>query len=213
VAVNPFVLLSYKLSCRSDAKKDMKICGKELGEFVPTPFARSHGATGSQAASYRGLAKVLEDLEYSPGDSFIDIGCGKGRVLAYLAGTGYPGRITGVELNPQVAYAARSWSARYPGIEVIEGDAFKLDYNEYNVLFMYRPMETDAFISFIYQLEQTLTHSVKLYYYADSQSGYFLNDRQGWNLIRREDIYRVKGFYIHKKPQRFSVWEYRPDRV
>ena len=86
----------------------------------------------------------------------------------------------------------------------------RLDYNAYNVLFMYRPMETDTFKTFIEYLENTLTHSIKLYYYADMQSGYYLNERAGWKLIKREEIYRVRGYYIHKTPQRYSVWEYSP---
>ena len=67
-----------------DAGKDKKISGRNLGVFVPTPFANSHGATGSQSAPYLGLAKVMEDFDPKPEDSFIDIGCGKGRVIAYL---------------------------------------------------------------------------------------------------------------------------------
>ena len=62
-----------------DAGRDKKISGRNLGVFVPTPFAKSHGATGSQSAPYLGLAKVMEDFDPKPDDSFIDIGCGIGR--------------------------------------------------------------------------------------------------------------------------------------
>lgn len=206
--LNPVVVLSNRLSCRLDAARDRKISGKNLGEFVPTPFAKTHGATGSQSAPYLGLDVVLEDLDLSPDDSFIDIGCGKGRVIAYLLKKGCTCKITGVEINPQVAFVARSWSSHIPNVEIIEGDAMRLDYNAYNVLFMYRPMETDTFKTFIEHLENTLTHKIKLYYYADMQSGYYLNERAGWKLIKREEIYRVCGYYIHKTPQRYSVWEY-----
>ena len=195
--VNPFVLISNRLSCRRDARIDRKICGVELGEFVPTPFAESHGATGSQSAPYSGLEVVLGDLKVTPQDSIIDIGCGKGRILAYLA-------------SPEVCEVAKEWTSRcFPDIEVIEGDAYGLDFDDYTIMIMYRPMETDTFIGFIEQLENSLTHNIKLYYYADGQSGYILNERPGWNLIERRDIYRVKGYYIHKVPQRYSVWEYK----
>ena len=73
-----------------DAGRDRKISGMNLGVFVPTPFAKSHGATGSQSAPYLGLAKVMEDFKPGPEDSFIDIGCGKGRVIAYLLSKNYP---------------------------------------------------------------------------------------------------------------------------
>ena len=208
--INPFVSISNRLSCRRDARLDRKICGMELGAFVPTPYGESHGATGSQSAPYLGLGVVLKDLKATPEDSIIDIGCGKGRILAYLASLGLPCKITGIEINPEVCEVAKAWtSRRHPDIEVIEGDAYGLDFDDYTIMIMYRPMETDTFIGFIEQLENSLTHNIKLYYYADGQSGYVLNDRPGWNLIERHDIYRVKGYYIHKVPQRYSVWEYR----
>lgn len=208
--INPFVELSFRLSCKLDNKRDKEFCGKELGVFVPTPFAKSHGATGSQSAPYPGLDIVLKDLILTPEDSFIDIGCGKGRVLAYLAGKGYTCTLTGVEINSQVADVARSWSSGFRNIEIIEGDAFGLDFNDYTVLFMYRPMDMETFILFVNLLEMTLNHDIRFYYYADGESGFYLNERPGWRLKKREDIYRVNGRYIHTVPQRYSVWTYTP---
>ncbi|MBP5655078.1 MAG: class I SAM-dependent methyltransferase [Clostridiales bacterium] len=207
---NPFVALSVKISRRLDSARDKKTCGEDLGRFVASPYSESHGATGSQSAPYRGLEEIFGNIDLTPEDSFIDIGCGKGRVLAYLAGTGAPCRITGVELNPEVASVAGRWSARFPNVEVINGDAFDLDYNGYTVLFMYRPMEKDTFMDFIDMLEKSLTHNITFIYYADGQSGYYLNDRPGWKLIKRKEIMGAGGLYIHKEPQRYSIWKYSP---
>lgn len=206
--VNPFVALSFKLSCRRDIKRDRAFCGRELGEFVPSPFEESHGATGSQAAPYEGLDIVLKDLDLKPDDSIIDIGCGKGRAIAYMLSHGIINKITGIEINPVVAKIAREWTAKFPNVEIIEGDAFGLDYNDYDVLYMYRPMDTGAFICFVELLEQTLTHDIKLFYYVDTQSGFYINGRAGWTLEKQEFIYKVHGHYIHKNPQRYSVWTY-----
>lgn len=181
-----------------------------LGAFVPTPYAESHGATGSQSAPYPGLDIILGDIVLTREDSFIDIGCGKGRVIAYMVSRKFPCRITGIEINPDVASVAGRWTARLPNVEIIEGDAFGLDYNDYTVLFMYRPMETFTFKMFVEFLEDTLTHPVTLYYYVDSQSGYYLNDRPGWKLITRQQLFFAKGRFIHKEPQRYSVWSYDP---
>ena len=208
--MNPFVVLSNKFSCRLDSNKDRKISGRNLGVFVPTPYAKNYGSTGSQSVPYLGIDEVLKDLRLTSDDSFIDIGCGKGRVIAYLLDRGCPCKITGIEINPQVASVAKEWTKAYPKVEIIEGDAFGLDYNDYTVLFMYRPMETDTFKLFVELLEMQLNHSIKLYYYVDAQSGYYLNDRPGWNLIKREEIFRIKGRYIHKEPQRYSIWTYEP---
>ena len=88
--MNPFIALSNRLSCKLDERRDKKICGMSLGAFVPTPYAESHGATGSQSAPYPGLDIILRDLVLAKEDSFIDIGCGKGRVIAYMASRGFP---------------------------------------------------------------------------------------------------------------------------
>ncbi len=184
----------------------------ELGVFVPTPFAESHGATGSQSAPYLGLDKILKDLVLTRDDSFIDIGCGKGRVISYMVSRGFPCKLTGIEINPDVSEVARKWTSRFPNIEIIEGDAFGLDYNDYTVLFMYRPMEEFTFKMFVELLESTLTHDIRFYYYVDAQSGYYLNDRPGWKLIKREEMFFVRGLYIHKEPQRYSEWVYSPDK-
>ena len=208
--VNPFIALSNRISCALDNRRDLKICGEKLGVFVPSPFSKEIGATGCQSAPYKGLDVVLKDLTLSSNDSFVDIGCGKGRVIAYLVGKGAPCSITGIEINPEVASVASRWTKRCRNVEIIEGDAFGLDYNDYTVLFMYRPMESDVFICFVNLLEMTLTHPVKFYYYADGQSGYYLNDRPGWKLIERQEIHHAGGMYIHRVPQRFSVWQYTP---
>ena len=210
--MNPIIELSNKISCAIDNKKDRKICGTELGVFVPTPFAESHGATGSQSAPYLGLDRILKDLVLTRDDSFIDIGCGKGRVISYMVSRSFPCRLTGIEINPDVSEVARRWTSRYPNIEIIEGDAFGLDYNDYTVLFMYRPMEEFTFKMFVELLESTLTHDIRFYYYVDAQSGYYLNDRPGWKLIKREEMFFVRGLYIHKEPQRYSEWVYSPDK-
>ena len=89
-----------------------------LGRFVPTPFSGSHGATGSQSIPYKGLEDIFENVRLTPDDSFIDIGCGKGRVLAYMAERQMPCRLTGIELNPDVASIARRWSSSYSNIEI-----------------------------------------------------------------------------------------------
>ena len=90
------------------------------------------------------------------------------------------------------------------------GDAFALNYDKYTVMFMGRPFLPDMFYRFIEKLEQDMTHPLKFYYWVDQQSGDFLNNRPGWNMHRREWIYKKNGFYLASSPQRDSVWTYTP---
>ena len=208
--IYPVVALSLKISRFLDHRRDKSICGMSLARFVPSRYKETHGATGSQSAPYRGLEEIFGHISPDSSGSFIDIGCGKGRVLAYMISINAKFALTGVEIDPDIASVAKSWTGRYPGVNVICGNAFDLDYNDYSVLFMYRPMETDTFKEFIDYLEGHLRRKVTLYYYADSQSGYYLNDRTNWRLISRHEIFKVKGLYIHREPQRYSIWTYDP---
>ena len=193
-----------------DGRKDKKICGCSLVKYVPSLYRETMGATGSEATCYWALDKIFEGESLDENDSFIDVGCGKGRVLAYLVSKNYPCSLTGIELNKDVAQYAQSWAQRYKKISIIHGNAFEHDYNSYTVLFLGRPFETEAFHSFINMLEKNLTHPVRFFYWWDTQSGDYLENRKGWTRVRREMIYKSHGLYMYRCPQRFSLWEYTP---
>lgn len=193
-----------------DDRKDKKICGCSLVKYVPSLYRETMGATGSEATCYRALDKIFGDVILDKNDSFIDIGCGKGRVLAFMQRKGYPCKITGIELNKDVASYAQKWASRYDNITILNGNAFDLDYNDYSVLFLGRPFETETFCKFIDQLEDVLKRKVRLFYWWDMQSGAYLENRKGWTMIRRGFIYKSHGLYMYHCPQRYTLWEYTP---
>ena len=193
-----------------DGRKDKRICGCSLVKYVPSLYRETMGATGSEATCYWALDKIFKGESFDENDSFIDVGCGKGRVLAYMIKKDYPCSLTGIELNKDVASYAQSWAQRYKKINIIHGNAFELDYNDYTVLFLGRPFETETFHSFINMLERNLTHPVRFFYWWDSQSGDYLENRKGWVRKRREMIRKSHGLYMYYNPQGFSLWEYTP---
>ena len=149
---------------------DKKICGVSLLKYAPSEHREDMGATGSQSTRYWMLDDVFGDSFPDDTDSVIDVGCGRGRLLAYMLKRGFKGRVTGIELNESVAEYAESWSRKYSNITVIPGDAFALDYNDYTVLFMARPFEPPFFANFLEKLESELAHPITLYYLCDRQS-------------------------------------------
>lgn len=193
-----------------DSIKDKKICGCSLVKYVPSLYRETMGATGSEATCYWALDKIFGDVILDKNDSFIDIGCGKGRVLAFMQKKGYPCKITGIELNKDVAEYAQKWASKYDNITILNGNAFELDYNDYSVLFMGRPFETETFYRFIDQLEEKLKRKIRLFYWWDTQSGAYLEKRKGWTMIRRDWIYKSHGLYMYHCPQRYTLWEYTP---
>jgi SAM-dependent methyltransferase len=60
-----------------------------------------------EPSGWLGLRRALRGIEVGPAQSFLDIGCGKGRVVAQAARRPF-GRVLGVELSPQLAESARS---------------------------------------------------------------------------------------------------------
>ena len=193
-----------------DGRKDKKICGCSLVKYVPSLYRETMGATGSEATCYWALDRIFEGECFDENDSFIDVGCGKGRVLAYMVSKKYPCSLTGIELNKEVADFAKSWAKKYSEINIINGNALELDYNEYNVLFMGRPFETETFHGFIDSIEKKLTHPIRMFYWCDTQSGDYLENRKGWVRKRREMIGKSHGLYMYYNPQGFSLWEYTP---
>lgn len=193
-----------------DAIQDKRICGCSLVKYVPSLFRESKGATGSQATRYCVLDEIFKDEKFTPNDSFMDIGCGKARVIAYLLKFHFPGKLYGIELNADVANFAKNWTKKYENISIINGDAFEYNFDAYNIFFLGRPFETEFFIKFIEKFEREMTHPVKVFYWWDQQSGNFLNHRDGWDLYRREWIFKKQGFYVSSTPQRFSIWTYTP---
>ena len=206
-----YIGASMRITHFFDGRKDKKICGCSLVKYVPSLYRETMGATGSEATCYWALDKIFEGESFDKNDSFIDVGCGKGRVLAYMQSKGYPCSMTGIELNADVAAYAQKWAEKYDNITILNGNAFELDYNEYTVLFMGRPFETETFYRFIDQLEEKLTHKIRLFYWWDTQSGAYLEERKGWTQKRRDWIFKSHGLYMYRCPQRYTIWEYTPD--
>ncbi len=192
---------------------DMRICGQSLSEYIPSLYRDDEngvGMTGSQSTYYPILKKIFSNVVITEKDSFLDVGCGMGRVLAFCVREKYPCLINGIEINEVPGKIAQSWSKKYDNVHVTIGDAFKIDYNQYTVLFLGRPFLPVTFSEFIQYLESQLTHPIKFIYWVDQQSGHLLMNRAGWTLKRREKIKRIYGVKLPGNSQWYSIWEYDP---
>ena len=192
---------------------DSITCGQSLVEYVPSVYrddAKGVGMTGSQSTHYLVLNRIFSHVTLSERDSFLDVGCGKGRVLAFLLKKHAPCKLSGIEINEAAAQVALDWTRKYKQVKVIQGDAFRLDYNAYTVLFMGRPFLPKTFLQFLETLETNLTHPIRLVYWVDQQSGYLLKDRPGWRRQFRETLKTVWGLKISRTPQSYSIWDYDP---
>lgn len=208
--IKKFISLSIRVTNFFDGIKDKRICGCSLVKYVPSLYRETMGATGSQSSCYWALDMIFAGQTFDADDAFIDVGCGKGRVLAYMTAKNYPCTLTGIELNKDVAAYAQNWAKAYENISIINGNAFEQDYNKYTVLFLARPFETETFYQFAEYLEKNLTKKIRLFYWWDTQSGEFLENRSGWKMVKRDRIFTSHGLFMYHCPQRYTIWEYTP---
>ena len=195
---------------------DMRICRQDLSEYIPSLFRddkKGVGMTGTQATHYLILKKIFAEVEIKETDSFLDVGCGMGRVLAYCVKEKFPCLINGVEINEVPGKIAASWSGRYKNVYVTIGDAFQLDFNEYTVLFLGRPFLPKTFVEFITLIESQLIHPITFIYWVDQQSGHYLLHRTGWTMRKRDVIREMYGFPLQMGPQGYSIWKYVPQDI
>ncbi len=208
--IRKYISLSIRVTRFFDGRKDKRICGCSLVKYVPSLYRETMGATGSESSCYWAIDTIFEGFSFDESDSFIDVGCGKGRILAYLTDKKCPCPLTGIELNKEVYEYAKKWTKAYPQITLIHGNAFEQDFNQYTVIFLARPFETDTFHHFIEYLENNLTHKIRLIYWWDTQSGNYLENRSGWDMLKREWIFTSHGLFMYRCPQRYTIWEYTP---
>ncbi|MCQ2192067.1 MAG: class I SAM-dependent methyltransferase [Paludibacteraceae bacterium] len=210
----PFMTFVKKVLCKIalfyDYIWDLIICHCSLVKYVPSIYRESLGGTGSQSSPYWVLDEIFCNITLTENDSFVDVGCGKGRVLAFLLRNKAKCSISGIELNEEVANYAKAWSKRYPNVTVLNENAFEIDYNQFTVLFLFRPFETETFRKFIEKIEQEISHPIRFIYYADTQSGNLLKDRPGWLMKQRNWVWKKYGLYLSMIPQRWSEWTYTP---
>ncbi len=85
-------------------------------------WARLHEATDRQLAEVGDA--VLSLLAAKPGESILDLGCGAGTTtLAIAEGVGLAGRVTGVDISPDLVARTRQRARPFPQVTVIEADA------------------------------------------------------------------------------------------
>jgi SAM-dependent methyltransferase len=128
---------------------------------------------------------VVADLAIDPAEfTFVDVGCGKGAVLLLAAKAGFK-RITGLELSPSLAAAARRNIASSRGIPLdgVELEVVCIDAAEWDlpdaplVLFLFNPLPREPLRRFLERVRASVENSprpvVVVYVYPLVRSAVF----------------------------------------
>lgn len=82
------------------------------------------------------LLRCLDDLDLSPGDRFLHVGCGVGYYTAIEAVAVAGGTVVGIELDSRLAERARRNLRRWPNVTVLEGDGSEVTSQPFDAIFV-----------------------------------------------------------------------------
>jgi precorrin-6B methylase 2 len=100
---------------------------------------------GYEPTPYHVLPEILRHI--SSGDVFVDLGCGKGRVLWFVATRRRLKKIVGIEVVPELAQIARQNMAKYrllTPVTIVEEDVSQADLGDGTVYFLFDPFTEEA---------------------------------------------------------------------
>ena len=187
--------LSWKLIEINNFFVDMNICKCSLADKDDSSF-------------YWLLDVIFENAEITQFDSFLDIGCGKGRVLSYFVKNGFACKITGVEKDKQLFELARSWGEKYKNLSIINTDIFDLPLDSFNVFYYFNLLNKPDFERFIKKIEKEILHPITIYACNDIFFD-MLEHRPGWTKHKQYKTRDLKNI-ISICNIRNSVWGYNP---
>jgi len=167
-----------------------------------------------EPSGWRALRSALRGIEIGPDDGFVDIGCGKGRVL--LQATRRPfGRVLGVELSPQLAEQARQLVTggkrrRCGSVEVVVADVTRWEVpDDITIAYAYNALSGESLQQMLDRLADSVQRSPRrlLFVYANpeheeevlSHPALELLERRGRRRWRPEDPRRTSIFKVKSR--------------
>ena len=111
------------------------------------PELHSNGTVAYGTVAYRAIFKILRFLSLKDTDVFVDIGCGKGRVICSVARCDVA-EVIGVEYLPDLCEAARRNVRRLrrkrAPISVVNARAESFDFTRGSVFYLFNPLDRRA---------------------------------------------------------------------
>jgi predicted RNA methylase len=139
--------LREEMSLRIDRSLGVQTTDEVLANLVGADIKVFR--TTQRALGWTGVWRLLRHLNLKPGDVFLDIGCGGGRVICGAARTGAT-RVIGLDIDPRMADLARAnvggLRGRRGAFEVLAADATSYRVpDDVNEVFLYNPFVGEVF--------------------------------------------------------------------
>ena len=193
---------------------DRCVCGTSLACRETTRF-RVQGAHDPTPTPYFVLEKLFGHFSFDAGSHLLDVGCSTGRVLAHFLRAGYPGRATGVELDPELAEVAQAWTAPHENVQVIQGSVLDLDLSGFTDYYLFNPFDSNVLSKLIHAIEEQAAHPVTVVHMSDNGEVWWYLGRPGWSEVASgtfQDFKNGRGYpvRIYDDPQHWTVWRFDP---
>jgi SAM-dependent methyltransferase len=143
--------------------------------------------------SYLAIMAILRSLSLKPSDVFVDLGCGKGRVLCCASRFNIQ-EIIGVEINKALCDIAERNARKLHGkkscIKILNVSAKDFDYRRGTVYYLFNPFGVSTLSSVLTKLEQ----SARLYprkiriVYVNPVDEFLLAERSWLEMYDRWDV-------------------------
>lgn len=154
---------------------DVRIGGVPLAGSIRTKYGEQ-GAKDTANSSYAMVREIFEQIGVASNDVLVDIGCGKGRVINWWL-LHYPhNKITGIELDPNIAVFTKRRLRKYKNVNIIAGDAITNIPREGTIFYMYNPFNAEIMERFKNQLIEMNMLDIKLVYLNAVYIEVFEND-------------------------------------
>jgi SAM-dependent methyltransferase len=120
--------------------------GGFTGGVKKSPFG--HLGANETVSTRLDLIDALLGPRMRPGEVFVDVGCGKGRVLNWAIRDGRAARVIGLEIDREVAEGAAARLTRHAHCEVRIGDACALLPADATLIYMWSPFNRAVMVAF-----------------------------------------------------------------
>ena len=123
--------------------------GGWCGGRFENPFT-AEGAFPIQSVDYAALSTLHQRnrITIRSDDVLVDVGCGRGRVLNWWLSRGFPNRLIGLELVPEVAVSTARRLRRHANVSIRTGEATAHLPPEGTFFFLYSPFDRQVMTRF-----------------------------------------------------------------
>ena len=131
--------LSRAWTAARNAVRDLRY-GALLGGTIRSRYEHL-GAFHVTNTPYDDLPVLFARAGVTPDDVFVDVGCGKGRVINWLLDHHPENRIFGIELDPEVCAATAKRLRRFENVQIVCGEATGLLPEAGTLFYLFNPFD------------------------------------------------------------------------